>query len=95
MEEKIIREKNRTSLKKIANDDDRLKEQKKVEVVDCGMWSGCRLEPWRLWSSCYGAGLLGEDQKKKGKIERKKNKLINIRPGPEPRQKGHMPRAHI
>ena len=33
MEEKIIREKNRTSMKKIANDDDRLKEQKKVEVV--------------------------------------------------------------
>ena len=39
MEEKIIREKNRTSMKKIANDDDRLKEQKKVEVVDCGLSS--------------------------------------------------------
>ena len=24
-------------MKKIANDDDRLKEQKKVEVVDCGL----------------------------------------------------------
>ena len=39
MEEKIIREKNRPSMKKIANDDDRLKEQKKVEVVDCGQSS--------------------------------------------------------
>ena len=39
MDEKIIREKNRTSMKKIANDDDRLKEQKKVEVVDCGQLS--------------------------------------------------------
>ena len=39
MKEKIIREKNRTSMKKIANDDDRLKEQKKVEVVDCGLSS--------------------------------------------------------
>ena len=39
MEEKIIREKNRTSMKKIANDDDRIKEQKKVEVVDCGLSS--------------------------------------------------------
>ena len=87
MEKKIIREKNRTSMKKIANDDDRLKEQKKVEVVDCGLSSveqaaaGCRLEPWRLWSSCWTCGLLGEDQKKKGKIERNKNKffyLLNI-----------------
>ena len=39
MEEKIIIEKNRTSMKKIANDDDRFKEQKKVEVVDCGLSS--------------------------------------------------------
>ena len=85
MAEKIIREKNRTSMKKIANDDDRLKEQKKLEVVDCGLSSvergGCRLEPWRLWSSCWTADLLGEDQKKKGKIERNKNKffyLLNI-----------------
>ena len=39
MEEKIIREKNRTSMKKIANDDDRLKEQKKVEVLDRGLSS--------------------------------------------------------
>ena len=39
MEEKIIREKNRTSMKKIVNDDDRLKEQKKLEVVDCGLSS--------------------------------------------------------
>ena len=39
MEEKIIREKNRTSMKKIANDDNGLKEQKKVEVVDCGLSS--------------------------------------------------------
>ena len=39
MKEKIIREKNRTSMKKIANDDNRLKEQKKVEVVDCGLSS--------------------------------------------------------
>ena len=39
MEEKIIREKNRTSMKKIANDDDRLKEQKKLEVMDCGLSS--------------------------------------------------------
>ena len=39
MKGKIIREKNRTSMKKIENDDDRLKEQKKVEVVDCGLSS--------------------------------------------------------
>ena len=39
------------------------------------------MEPWRLWSSCWTAGLLREDQKKKGKIERNKNKfcyLLNI-----------------
>ena len=36
------------------------------------------MEPWRLWSSCWTAGLLGEDQKKKGKIERNKNKFFYL-----------------
>ena len=44
--------------------------------MDCGMWSGCRLEPWRLYG--VRAGLLGEDQKKKGKIERNKNKIFYL-----------------
>ena len=60
MEEKIIREKNRTSMKKIVNDDDRLKEQKKLEVVvlvDCGLssveWSG-RLPAGAVETGDYG-----------------------------------------
>ena len=57
MEEKIIREKNRTSMKKIVNDDDRLKEQKKLEVVDCGLssveWSG-RLPTGAVETRDYG-----------------------------------------
>ena len=44
--------------------------------MDCGLWSGCRLEPWRLYG--VRAGLLGEDQKKKGKIERNKNKIFYL-----------------
>ena len=59
MEEKIIREKNRTSMKKITNDEDRLKEQKKVEVVDCGL-SSVEREAAGWSSGDYGvrAGLL-------------------------------------
>ena len=58
MEEKIIREKNRTSMKKITNDDDRLKEQNKLEQAEPELW-----RVWRLWSSSVRAGLrlLGED----------------------------------
>ena len=47
--------------------------------MDCHLWSG-RL-PSRavgLWSSCWTAGLLREDQKKKEKIERNKNKLFYL-----------------
>ena len=57
-------------MKKIVNDDDRLKEQKKVEVVVLERLPAGAVE--RIWSSCC---LLGEDQKKKGKIERNKKKF--------------------
>ena len=60
-------------MKKIANDDDRLKEQKKVEVVVLERLPAGAGE--RIWSSCCLLGL-GEDQKKKGKIERNKIKIF-------------------
>ena len=70
MEEKVIIEKNHTSMKKIANDDDRLKEQKKVGVVDCGLylWSG-RLpvgvvETMEFVLDCWPAGRRSEEEMK-------------------------------
>ena len=79
MEKKIIREKNRTSMKKIANDDDRLKEQKKVEVMDCGLSS----VEWEAagWShGDYGlrAGLLACWEKIRRRKERLKEIKINF-----------------
>ena len=76
MEEKIIREKNRTSMKKIANDDDRLKEQKKVEVVDCGLSSVEReAAGWSRGDYGVRAGLLASWEK----IIRRKERLKEIK----------------
>ena len=79
MEEKIIREKNRTSIKKISNDDDRLKEQKKMEVMDCGLSSVERATAG--WSrGIYGvrAGLVACWEKIKRRKERLKEIKINF-----------------
>ena len=64
MEEKIIREKNRTSMKKIAKDDDRFKEQKKVEVVVlwtvvCGAAAG-----WSRGEFVLPVGRRSEEERK-------------------------------
>ena len=72
MEEKIIREKNRTFMKKIVNDNDRLKEQKKLEVVDCGLsyveW-GRRLPAGAVETGDYGVRWPAGSRKKKGEFE--------------------------
>ena len=76
MEEKIIREKNRTFMKKIANDDDRLKEQKKLEVVDCGLSSVEReAAGWSRGDYGVCAGLLACWEK----IRRRKERLKEIK----------------
>ena len=51
-------------MKKIANDDDRLKEQKKVEVVVLERLPAGAVE--RIWSSCFllGAGRRSEEERK-------------------------------
>ena len=73
MEEKIIREKNRTSMKKIANDDDRLKKQKKLEAVDCGLssveraaagWSRGVVETMEFVLDCWPAWRRSEEERK-------------------------------
>ena len=68
MAEKIIREKNRTSMKKIANDDDRLKEQKKLEVVDCGLSSveqaAGAVETMEFVLDCWPTGKRSEEERK-------------------------------
>ena len=79
MEEKIIREKNRTSMKKIANDDDRLKEQKKVKVLDCGLSSVERAAAgWSRGDNGVRAGLLACWKKIRRRKERLKEIKINF-----------------
>ena len=79
MEEKIIREKNRTSMKKIANDDNRLKEQKKVEVVDCDLSSVERAAAgWSHGDYGVRAGLLAIWEKIRRRKERLKEIKINF-----------------
>ena len=71
-------------MKKIANDDDRLKEQKKLEVVDCGLssveraaagWSCGESRDYGDWSSSIRAGLLACWEKM---IERNKNNFFYL-----------------
>ena len=79
MELKIIREKNCTSMKKIENDDDRLKEKKKVEVVDCGLSSVERAAAgWSRGDYGVRARLLACWEKIRRRKERLKEIKINF-----------------
>ena len=77
MEEKIIREKNRTSMKKIANDDRLRLGKMRLETRDSRalgkflknkrrwrLWTVEWLEPWRRGDYGVRAGLLGEEERK-------------------------------
>ena len=70
MEEKIIREKNRTSMKKIANDDRLRLRQMRLETRDSRLKSirqilkeQKKVEAVVLWSRGVRAGLLGEEER--------------------------------